>query len=205
MKGNFLALEMIVNGNDYQIHKTRDDSMNHFGKIPSPPPPPPPPQGPGIGLPMPAIPFGHGKRKKKNNSKKRKRSNSNDVMMNKQRNNLNNKMGINEIGPPAPSSTNIRDISNCFNDTSFDMVELSDEDDYNLEQLEFDELMEILGCRINDDMIESNLIGGPKSTKMLRILKIMKQLHGNGKSFYFPPTLSPLFSLFFAISFSLSF
>lgn len=157
----------------------RDDSMNHFGKIPSPPPPPPPPQGPGIGLPMPAIPFGHGKRKKKNNSKKRKRSNSNDVMMNKQRNNLNNKMGINEIGPPAPSSTNIRDISNCFNDTSFDMVELSDEDDYNLEQLEFDELMEILGCRINDDMIESNLIGGPKSTKMLRILKIMKQLHGN--------------------------
>ena len=106
------------------------------------------------------------KRKKKNNSKKRKRSNSNDIKR---------KQPTDLVVP----NHNAVDISNCLNDSTFDTVDLSDEDEYNFDQLEFDVLLEILGCTADKALIDK-VLPNEKSKVMLRIIKIMKQLHGNG-------------------------
>lgn len=70
------------------------------------------------------------------------------------------------------------DISSCLSDTTFDTVELSDEDEYNFDLIDFDVLMEILGCTAPKDLIDN--MPTEKNQLMLRIMKIMRQLHGNG-------------------------
>lgn len=107
--------------------------------------------------------FKPNKRRKKNNTKKRKRSNSNEIKR--------------KIGEPSTV-----DISDCLFETSFDSVELNDEEDYNFDTLDFDVILEILGCTASQDCIDK-IQPEEKSLFMLRIVKIMKQLHGNGNSF----------------------
>lgn len=102
--------------------------------------------------------FKPNKRRKKNNTKKRKRSNSVEAKR--------------KIG-----DQNVVDISGCLFDTSFDSVELNDEEDYNFDMLDFDVILEILGCTASQDLIDA-IKPEEKSLLLLRIVKIMKQLHG---------------------------
>lgn len=106
--------------------------------------------------------FKPNKRKRKNNTKKRKRSNSTEVKR---------KLG----------DQNAVDISDCLHDNTFDSVELNDEEDYSFDMLDFDVIMEILGCTASKDLIDV-IPPTDKSVMMLRIVKIMKQLHGNGSN-----------------------
>lgn len=106
--------------------------------------------------------FKPNKRKRKNNTKKRKRSNSTEAKR-------------------KLSDQNAVDISDCLHDNTFDSVELNDEDDYNFDMLDFDVIMEILGCTASKDLIDV-IPPNEKSLMMLRIVKIMKQLHGNGSA-----------------------
>lgn len=108
--------------------------------------------------------FKPNKRRKKNNTKKRKRSNSVEAKR--------------KIG-----DQNVVDISGCLFDTSFDSVELNDEEDYNFDMLDFDVILEILGCTASQDLIDA-IKPEEKSLLLLRIVKIMKQLHGTGISLF---------------------
>lgn len=106
------------------------------------------------------------KRRKRGNSKKNKRSNSIESKK---------KFSNND----SVTNHELIDISHRLNDTFFDNVELSDEDEYNYDLLDFDVLMQILGCTVDKSFID-NVASDEKRKIMVRIMKIMKNIHGNG-------------------------
>lgn len=145
------------------------------------------------------------KRKKRDRSKKRKRSSSIDCPSKRK---LSTHASADkqqqcaqrqpQLDPTPPTSTtnvavnqrDIIDITQYINDSSFDNVELSDENEFNFELIEFDDIMEILGCKCDlnaikkdansaDDTENINVTANPQL--MCRIVKIMKKQHGNGK------------------------
>ena len=56
---------------------------------------------------------------------------------------------------------------------------MSDEDEYNFDQVPFDVLLEILGCSAGKELVE-NIAPDEKQKFMIRIVKIMKKQHGQG-------------------------
>lgn len=72
------------------------------------------------------------------------------------------------------------DISPHLNDSSFDQIDLSDENEFNFNLIEFDVFMEILGCEISEIALKDWNLAVDKSKLMARIVKIIKSINGNG-------------------------
>lgn len=109
--------------------------------------------------------FKSNKRKKRGNSRKRKRSNSNELKR-KFRDEADNHQLV--------------DITDYLGDSTFDSVELADEDEYHFDQINFDVLMEVLRCKIDASALQPIPVND-RHRHMVRVVKIMKKLHGHGE------------------------
>lgn len=115
------------------------------------------------------------KRRKRGNSKKGKRMN------NTQHNSgVESKKKFRPNEAALVTNHELVDVSQQLNDTSFDSIELPDENEYHFDQLDFDVLMEILGCTADKTLLDK-ITASEKPKIMVRIMKIMKKTHGNGK------------------------
>ncbi|KPM04567.1 hypothetical protein QR98_0030170 [Sarcoptes scabiei] len=137
-------------------------------------------------LPQSMTGYPSNKGKKKIRSRKRKRSDSLDSAStpsssSKKHSSIVSSSSLNEANSNDMNyhQRDVIDISPHLNDSSFDQIDLSDENEFNFNLIEFDVFMEILGCEISEIALKDWNLAVDKSKLMARIVKIIKSINGN--------------------------